>query len=316
MRVRSPQAGRFKPHPNTFPDTTHAAMQPAKEAVPAATHTHNSAPARTHTHKRVLRMHTSNMVGKTEMRRHTAHKQQWQKKQTAFQKARKPLTQRQVALIIGISLLLMAIAAAIAAPPLAAMFVSGNQALTAANVVAGFGKFAVARLGWLLILVLDVISAWGIHKYYRSKKPKMAAATGALRLGYAVILTAGIVQLFSVSKTATAAAVYSGLLAFNSIWGIGLIVFGFHLIMLGILFNNEGGKKWVNVLIKSLLIIAGIGYVVMYVGVLFAASPVAFMAMLQPVFIVPMLCGEVFYAIWKLAKGGKSKQETETTSAH
>lgn len=245
-----------------------------------------------------------------------AHKKQWQKKQSAVSKARKPLTQRQVALIIGISLLLMAIAAAIAAPPLAAMFVSGNQALTAANVVAGFGKFVVARWGWLLILALDVVSAWGIGKYYRSKKPKMARITGLLRLGYAAILSVGIVQLFSVSKTATAAAVYSGLLAFNSIWGIGLIVFGFHLIMLGILFNNEGGKKWVNVLIKSLLIIAGIGYVVMYVGVLFAASPVAFMAMLQPVFIVPMLCGEVFYAIWKLAKGGKSKPETETTSAH
>lgn len=315
MRAHSPQAGRFKPHPNTLPDTAYAAMQPPKEAVSATRPVRSQIPARTHTHERVSRTHTATSARKTETRKHITIKKQWHKKQATVSKARKPLTQRQVAVIIGISLLLMAITAAIAVPPLAAMFVSGNQALTAANVVAGFGKFVVARLGWLLILALDVVSAWGIRKYYRGKKSKMATLTGALRAAYSVILSVGIVQLFTVSKTASVAAVYNGLLAFNTIWGIGLIVFGIHLILLGIMYNNEGGKKWVNVLIKSLLILAGIGYVVMYAGALFAASPVAFIAMLQPVFIVPMLCGEVFYALWKLIKGGKGKKESEPVSS-
>jgi len=92
---------------------------------------------------------------------------------------------------------------------------------------------------------------------------------------------------------------------FNKFWSLGLIAFGFHLIALGILFNNEGGKKWVNYTIKSLLIIAGIGYILLNVGLLFTANPAAFTALIQPIFIVPQLLGEVLFALWMIIKGGK-----------
>lgn len=92
---------------------------------------------------------------------------------------------------------------------------------------------------------------------------------------------------------------------YNYIWGLGLIVFGVHLITLGILFKNPKGKRWFTVLIKGLLILAGIGYMLQYIGILLVANPVAFAAFVEPIFIIPMILGEVLYAIWMLTKGGK-----------
>ncbi|MCA6362324.1 MAG: DUF4386 domain-containing protein [Bacteroidetes bacterium] len=315
MRSHTPQAGRFKPHPDTFPDTVLKAVQPAQEAVPAARHTHHAAPARTPTHTRMQRTHTTPSAHRTATRTHTAQKAHWLKKrsQTTAAKKREPLTKRQLALIIGVSLLLMAVAAAIAAPPLAALFVAGNQALTAANVAAAFGQFATARVSWVLIFVLDVVTAAAMRRYYKKERPKLSGLTALLRLLYGAFLLAGIASLFSVTQTASAAAVYNGLFAFNTIWNAGLIIFGIHLIMLGLMFHNEGGKKWVNVLIKTLLIIAGIGYILTSGAALLFTGTGAVFASIQLILVVPMICGEVFYALWKLIKGGKANTQSEST---
>jgi hypothetical protein len=73
------------------------------------------------------------------------------------------------------------------------------------------------------------------------------------------------------------------------------------------LYHNEGGKKWVNITIKVLLILAGIGYMALYIGVLIAPNPIAFAAIVEPIFLIPQLLGEVLFAIWMLVKGGKQK---------
>nr|MCU0451969.1 DUF4386 domain-containing protein [Bernardetiaceae bacterium] len=103
------------------------------------------------------------------------------------------------------------------------------------------------------------------------------------------------------------ASIYNSLSGFKTIWDLGLIVFGLHLISLGFLFKNEGGKKWVNTLIKTLLITAGVGYIVLSLGALLAANPVAFTALVQPIFLAPMILGEVLFALWMLIKGGKAR---------
>ena len=38
------------------------------------------------------------------------------------------------------------------------------------------------------------------------------------------------------------------------------------------------------------------------------ANPIAFAAVVQPIFIIPMILGEISYAIWKLVKGGKKAE--------
>ena len=184
---------------------------------------------------------------------------------------------RKTARTIGGALLLMAVLAGISIPAVGSL---------------------AASIGLVGVFLLDVVVSLGIIKYHKKEKPKLAKKSGILRLIYTAFLGVGIGYSFGGNVS-----------MFNSIWGVGLIVFGVHLISLGILFNNNGGKKWVNILIKSLLIAAGIGYIIQYVGILLVPNPIGFAAAIETIFILPMILGEVFYALWMLIKGGKVKSK-------
>jgi hypothetical protein len=184
---------------------------------------------------------------------------------------------RKTARTIGGALLLMAVLAGISIPAVGSL---------------------AASIGLVGVFLLDVLVSLGIIKYHKKEKPKLAKKSGILRLIYTAFLGVGIGYSFGGNVS-----------MFNSIWGVGLIVFGVHLISLGILFNNNGGKKWVNILIKSLLIAAGIGYIIQYVGILLVPNPIGFAAAIETIFILPMILGEVSYALWMLIKGGKVKSK-------
>ncbi len=213
---------------------------------------------------------------------------------------------RKWARLIGLSLLLMALVAGLTVPAFSGLYVAGDAAKTALNVTSDFARFRTSVGGWVTILALDLLAALGIYKYSKDKEPKLAKITGASRLLYSIVLGVGVVQLLGVSATSTGAAIYHGLETFNHLWGIGLILFGVHLIVLAFLFRKEAGKNWLSTTIFLLLLVAGIGYIVQYAGLLLVPNPVAFAAVVEPIFIVPMLLGEVSYAIWKLVKGGKA----------
>ncbi len=153
---------------------------------------------------------------------------------------------------------------------------------------------AAASVGLVVILLLDILISLGILRYYRESRPKLARFTGWSRLVYSGIFGVGI-----------AYHIFGNVAMFNQFWSIGLITFGIHLLSLGLLFTNENGKKWVNYTIKSLLIVAGIGYMTLNIGVLLAPNPVAFRALIEPIFIAPQILGEVWFALWMLVKGGK-----------
>lgn len=182
-------------------------------------------------------------------------------------------TKRKIAIITGVSLLLMAVLAGISIPALGSLG---------------------ASIGLSGIFLLDLLVSLGIYQYHKNEQPGLAKASGLLRLLYTAILGGGIAYLFA-----------GNVPMFNKIWGIGLIAFGVHLITLGILFNNEDGKKWVNIAIKSLLIIAGIGYIIQYAAILLVPNPAGFAALIESIFILPMISGEISYALWMLIKGGK-----------
>ncbi len=224
-------------------------------------------------------------------------------------------SKRNLAVLIGIALLLMAILAAFSATAISGMFVLGNSSLTALNVVNHFSNFTAAIMAWFGILLLDIFVSVGIYKYYKKEHPKQASITGFLRLIYSLFLGFSIFQLLKVTVATPALSIYSALNTFNRIWSWGLIAFGLHLIALGILFNNEGGKKWVNYTIKTLLMLAGLGYIIINVGILMSPNPIAFKALLQSIFLIPMIFGEVFFALWMLVKGGKKLQNTAKKNA-
>lgn len=175
--------------------------------------------------------------------------------------------------IVGISILLMAVITGFSFPALGTL---------------------IAGIGFACVFLLDILVSFGILKYHKKQKPLLAKTSSLLRLIYTGILGVAVAYLFGGS-----------LQMFNKIWGVGLISFGLHLITLGFLFNNNEGKNWINLIIKFLLIVAGIGYVILYLGILLVQNPKQFGALIESIFLIPMILGEVFYAIWMLLNGGK-----------
>ena len=239
----------------------------------------------------------------------------------AQRKKANKFTKRQLAIIIGVSLLFMAIIAAFSFPTFTSIFVLGNPVSTGANLAANSGKFIGSLFGWLGIIILDLLVSLGVYKYYRNDAPetakkdkedrkfdqsKLAGLSGILRLVYTLFLIAATSALVLAQTTGSVIQSYNFLNAFNSIWGWGLIVFGLHLIVLGLTYKNEGGRKWLTILIKTLLILAGIGYMVQYIGILLVPNPVAFVATIESIFMIFMIVGEIGFALWMLLKGGKS----------
>lgn len=175
--------------------------------------------------------------------------------------------------IVGISILLMAVITGFSFPVLGTL---------------------TGRIGFSCVFLLDILVSFGILKYHKKQKPVLAKTSSLLRLLYTGILGVAVAYLLGGS-----------LPMFNKIWGAGLISFGLHLITLGFLFNNNEGKKWINLIIKLLLIIAGIGYVILHLGTLLVPNPKLFGELIESIFLIPMIFGEVFYALWMLLIGGK-----------
>lgn len=218
------------------------------------------------------------------------------------------LSQRKVALLTGVSIIIMAVTAGVTM----GMFLSPILQIDSDDIV-GDNNFKSALfnsiMGWLIILITDFIVSWGLYKLYLKKNKSKSTVMGLLRFIYSVILAIAIYQLIGaylninqVEKT-----VYL-LHSFESIWQFGLIVFGFHLMLLSGLVCE---KKIIKKVLAILLLMAGVGYTVSNTLNLFIENYEDLRFNVELVFIIPMIFGELGLAIWLLTKGGKNVNLSE-----
>lgn len=91
--------------------------------------------------------------------------------------------------------------------------------------------------------------------------------------------------------------------AFEYIWSVGLVIFGLHLLVLGyVTFLSKQIPKFISVL----LFIAAIGYIVIHVMNTMFSQYDAIISILNVVFQLPMIAGELGFSIWLLLRGGKN----------
>ena len=205
---------------------------------------------------------------------------------------------RTAALIAGIGLLAMAVIAALANfGVIANLAVPGDPSATAANLAKSADLLRLAAAGFIIVAILDVVVAWGLYIVLRSVNPSLSLLGGWLRLAYAAILAVAINSLFSALRAGSmdpALAVFF-LESFDSLWQIGLIVFGVHLSVVGLLAWQSDFVHW---LFGVLLIISGLGYIVDGFGTLL--SPEYSLSLAMFTFI-----GEVAFIFWLLIRGRK-----------
>lgn len=171
-------------------------------------------------------------------------------------------------------------------------------------------------LGWGFIALLDFIVSWGVYVLLRHSVKTISLISATLRLIYTLILALAISRLvILLNAIQDEAFSFDGLAdliertgsEFNFIWQFGLILFGLHLITLGIAFIKLlPNKLVVSPKMKILfvtLIIGGLGYVITSGLVVLNFDHTSVYTVFNSILLLPMIVGELGLGIWLLVKG-------------
>ncbi|GED67114.1 DUF4386 domain-containing protein [Brevibacillus reuszeri] len=226
------------------------------------------------------------------------------------------LSERKSAVIAGTSIIIMALAAFFSYGFVhESLVVTGDASTTYTNITTSISLFKGEIFGWLIILISDIIVAWALYIFLKPINKSLSLLAAWLRLIYSTILGIAILSLIVVLLLATDSTglsvikieqVQSFMLlflqAFEAIWSIGLIVFGAHLLMIGYVALQSSSIPKV---ISILLLLASIGYIIIHLSKTFFTQYDSLIAILNLVFMLPMVAGELGFGIWLLVKGGK-----------
>ena len=214
---------------------------------------------------------------------------------------------RTAAIIAGTGLLLMAILSPIAYLNIFQSLVKfDDPALTVQNILHSMGAFRTAILLLFAVALLDVLVAWALYIVLMPADKNLSALAAWLRVIYGIIFIFAISKLYVALQVITAdgTQTMTFLKAFQSTWDKGLILFGFHLLVLGYLaFKSGYVPKWLG----GFLVLAALGYIVDGFGKML--SPAYNLSIAQFTFI-----GEVFLIFWLLWRGIKGFGNEPKTS--
>lgn len=228
-------------------------------------------------------------------------------------------SQRRVAIIAGITMLVMAICAAFTVGFVnSSLIVKGDSGATTSNILNSLALFRSGIFGWLVILLSDIIISWALYSFLKQVDNSVALLGAWLRLAYCAILGTAILNLVYVlqilSGDSTLAAAQPDLLktlvmlsinSFSKMWSFGLIIFGAHLLIVGNLVLKSG---FIPKILGILLLIAALSYIVVHFLHVFFPMLEQTTVILENILSLPMALGELAFGIWLLIKGGRSSK--------
>ncbi|UZR96900.1 DUF4386 domain-containing protein [Chondrinema litorale] len=217
-----------------------------------------------------------------------------------------------IGLIVGLSLIIMAIAAFFALESLNTF--EANLQDNALKLDTTSLKKSI--LAWLVILITDILVAWGLYVIYKPINNQFSLLAAWFRLIYVVFLSVGIASLIFALQAAnlfledfTKDNIEISILLFKEIWSFGLIIFGCHLLLLGYLSIKS---VLIPKLISILLIIAGVGYLIIHSGSFLIEDFTQIVSTLEMVFMLPMVLSEMSLAVWLIMKQKTVSQQLIT----
>jgi hypothetical protein len=119
------------------------------------------------------------------------------------------------------------------------LLVVDDAVRTAANLAASETLFRLAIASLLVTAVLDVVVAWALFTVFEPVSSRLSTVAATFRVAYAGISVVAIAQLTGVLRLLPqaeelSAQGLSGIHAFEDIYSAGLVLFGFHLMLLGL----------------------------------------------------------------------------------
>ena len=197
------------------------------------------------------------------------------------------------------------------------LVVAGDASATFANIAESETLFRFGLVAFLVIFVLDVGIAWGLHLVFEQVSRQVSLVAAWFRLVYTVFLgvaaiffflalelvgDAGHLSAFAQAQLET--QVTLAVNAFNYTWLIGLLAFGVHLALISYLMMRSGA---VSRIFAALLAIAGAAYVIDTTAFSLLSNygdhADAFLAMVA----VPSVVAELGFTVWLLRGGFRER---------
>ena len=211
---------------------------------------------------------------------------------------------RKTAIIAGTAILLMALVAGFTYGFAHNTLVNPeNQESTYQNIINSNLLFRSEVLGWIVILLLDILVAWALYVFFKKQDANRSLLTGWLRLVYAAMLGVAmqnLVQLFNIHEM-NINETMNRIKAFENMWSLSLIVFGFHLLELGQLVLKSSASKIFGIL----LVLAALSYLFINISKTLFGNTMDMLAVAETILSIPMAIGEIAFAVWLVIKGGK-----------
>ncbi|GGK34416.1 DUF4386 domain-containing protein [Yeosuana aromativorans] len=190
---------------------------------------------------------------------------------------------------------------------------SSNPSITTANFINNHSLFGNGLLGFLVMLVFDLVLVWSLFGLTKSINITTSYIASFFRLlhallfGFALFKLSEIYQItFKTSNSTNLQNSVSELLIdFDTLWTVGLIFFGIHLIVLGYLAIRS---TYIPKVLGLLLILAAIGYIVDGMAKLFMSNYSDYKDVFEVIVIMPSVIGEFSFSVWLLIKGFKKQR--------
>jgi hypothetical protein len=184
----------------------------------------------------------------------------------------------------------------------------GDAARTTEAILNAEGMFR-AGIGSLYVLAaLEVVVTWALYWYFRPVSEGLSTLAAWFRLAHAGVFAVAISQLAGVlpllhgklAGTFTAAQqqaqALQGINAFYDTWNAALVLFGYHLLLVGWLAYRSG---YVPKLLGILLAIAGLGYVIDSLATVLLQGPWVDISTFTGF-------GELLFALWLVIWGRRT----------
>lgn len=231
-------------------------------------------------------------------------------------------TQRKMALIAGFSLVAMAIIAGFAyGYAFQIIYVAGDATATLLNLNNSKLLLRLVIFSFVVILILDVLIGWALYFFFKQVNEPLSLLCAWLRLigaaflGVALLNLSGVLQLLN-NTPQYEAFIMNSLRTFLDVWSLGLIVFAFHLFLLGYLILKSG---YIPKFIGIITLFAALCYLITNMAHLLLSNYEQYKATVDLVLSLPMALGELGIAFWLMLKGGKimlsGSQESLSDSA-
>ena len=216
-----------------------------------------------------------------------------------------PARPRRLARVTGALYLALAALGMVGPLTIQSLLVVGDPGSTAANVASSSGRFVLAQAAWIAIVVVDVVISVGLYVLLRRFGRRLSALAAGFRILYSVVMAALLVNLFDAGRlllggtptTGDMSRAQSALETFSAGFLVALVLFGFHLVLLGGLFLRS---TYLPPVLSLLVVIAGLGYVIDSLGKLTTES---YAGTLSTAVMVPAMIGEMGLALWLTVRG-------------